>query len=474
MAMKLAFYGDDFTGSTDALEVLTFAGLNCALFLQVPDDAMLRKFGPFDAIGVAGASRAMSPKEMDAHLAPVLEAMARLPVPLVHYKVCSTFDSSPAMGSIGHVMALARAAFSDAAIPIVAATPGLARYCAFGNLFARSATDGQVHRLDRHPIMSVHPVTPMHEADLTRHLGLQTDMPVAGFTLPSFELGRDAMDAELHRLVQAMQGGAILFDGMSATHLTDTGRMLEALAQARVTAQGHASPLFCVGGSGLEYALTQWWHEQGHRVTTTVSMDRFAGVSQVLAVSGSASPLSGLQIDAALAAGFVDLPVDAAALVSTHDAQAELDRLTSQALDALRQGHSVILHTAKGPKDVRIDAMVSALAQQGMDQDAARHAGGRRLGQQLGEVVDVVLRAYPLQRLLLSGGDTSSLITQRLAPEALRVAARLAPGAPLCRLISSQPHLATLEVALKGGQMGQANYFVKALRGTSDANSPFH
>ena len=52
--MKLAFYGDDFTGSTDALEVLAFAGLNCALFLDVPDEQTLREFGPFDAIGVAG------------------------------------------------------------------------------------------------------------------------------------------------------------------------------------------------------------------------------------------------------------------------------------------------------------------------------------------------------------------------------------------------------------------------------------
>ena len=59
--LKLAFYGDDFTGSTDALEVLAFAGLDCALFLDVPDEQTLRELGPFDAIGVAGASRAMSP-----------------------------------------------------------------------------------------------------------------------------------------------------------------------------------------------------------------------------------------------------------------------------------------------------------------------------------------------------------------------------------------------------------------------------
>lgn len=140
--LRLAFYGDDFTGSTDALEVLAFAGLRCALFLRVPDAETLRALGPFDAIGIAGDSRGMSPAEMEQALPPVLAAMARLPTSLLHYKVCSTFDSSPAVGSIGRAMDLARAACGDGTIPIVAGTPALGRYCLFGNLFARSGTDG--------------------------------------------------------------------------------------------------------------------------------------------------------------------------------------------------------------------------------------------------------------------------------------------------------------------------------------------
>jgi uncharacterized protein YgbK (DUF1537 family) len=461
--MKLAFYGDDFTGSTDALEVLAFAGLNCALFLDVPDAQALRELGPFDAIGVAGASRAMSPAEMDAQLAPVLAAMSRLPVALVHYKVCSTFDSSPAIGSIGRVMDLSRAAFGDSAIPIVAATPALGRYCAFGNLFARSATDGRVHRIDRHPIMSVHPVTPMHEGDLARHLGAQTAMPIAGFTLPQFALDREAMAAEFGRLVDSTRGGAVLLDGTTTEQLTDTGRLLDGLARGRET------PLFCIGGSGLEYALTQWWREAGVLPAAPTTHDRFEGVPQVLAVSGSASPLSALQIDAALAAGFADLAIDAAALVAGSDPGAELARLAEQALLALRAGRSVMLHSARGPQDPRIEAMLAALTRQGMTREQARHEGGRLLGQRLGQLVDGLLRAHRLERLLLSGGDTSSHVTQRLAPQALRVLARLAPGAPLCRAISREPHLAQLEIALKGGQMGQPDYFVKALRGTADA-----
>ena len=470
--LRLAFYGDDFTGSTDALEVLAFAGLRCALFLRVPDESTLRELGPFDAIGIAGDSRGMSPAEMDQALPPVLAAMAGLPASILHYKVCSTFDSSPAVGSIGRVMDLARAAFGDGAIPIVAGTPALGRYCLFGNLFARSGTDGQVHRLDRHPIMSTHPLTPMHEADLSRHLAAQTMQTIAKFTLPNFAADRQAMDAELARLTSEV-GGAVLFDAATPAHLTDVGRLLEGLANPQNgpgQRNERSRPLFCVGSSGLEYALTQWWRESGATTAAaaadcSVNVDSFEAVPQLLAVSGSASPLSALQIDAALAAGFTDLPVDAAALVAESGWQHSHAALTERAIAALREGRSVMLHTARGPQDPRIAAMLDTLVSHGASRDEARHQGGRLLGQRLGELVESVLRAVSLRRLVLSGGDTSSQITQRLAPDALRIAARLAPGAPLCNVSSRQPHLRSLQIALKGGQMGQADYFVAALRG---------
>lgn len=460
--LRLAFYGDDFTGSTDALEVLAFAGLRCALFLKVPDAATLRDLGPFDAIGVAGDSRGMSPAEMDVQLAPVLAALAHLPAALVHYKVCSTFDSSPTIGSIGRVMELARSSFGDGTLPIVAGTPGLARYCVFGNLYARSNTDGQVHRIDRHPIMSVHPVTPMTEADLALHLGAQTSLPIAKFTLPSFALDRASMDREVERLVKS-GAAAVLFDGTTAAQMTDIGRLLEGLCRDR------GRPVFAVGGSGLEYAMTQWWRASGTTENSVPDYAHFDPVSQVLAVSGSASPLSALQIDAALAAGFVDLPIDAQALVAGDGWQQALNQLAEQAIAALRRGASVMLHTARGPQDARIATMLDALIARGKTRNEAKHEGGRLLGQRLGLLVDAILNTVPLRRLLLSGGDTSSQITQKLAPEALVVAARLAPGAPLCRVLSRQPHLHDLQIALKGGQMGQADYFVRALRGSAAA-----
>ena len=47
-----------------------------------------------------------------------------------------------------------------------------------GNLFARSGLDSEPSRLDRHPTMSRHPVTPMDEADLRLLLAKQTQLAV--------------------------------------------------------------------------------------------------------------------------------------------------------------------------------------------------------------------------------------------------------------------------------------------------------
>ena len=458
-SLRLAFYGDDFTGSTDALEVLAFAGLRCALFLDPPSAATLQEFDGFDAIGIAGDSRGMSPAEMDDQLPAIFKALGDLNAPIVHYKVCSTFDSSPLIGSIGRVMELARQTFGATFIPIVAATPALARYCVFGHLFARSGTDGKTYRIDRHPIMSLHPVTPMGESDLTRHLARQTPLSIDKFVVANFAGDRIGMDAQLAALVSGAPD-AVLFDGLTPAHMLEVGRLLDAHAQQH-------PPAFVVGSSGVEYALTQWWRECDQQAFSSPDYASFAAVQKVLAISGSASALSALQIDAAIKAGFADVPVDASALVDAHRWEAASSKLVSSVLALLQQGRSVMLHTARGPADPRIEAMISSLVSPGTSKAQAIHGGGRLLGMRLGLIVQAILLAAPLHRLVLSGGDTSSQITRVLAPDALEIEARLAPGAPLCRVISKQPHLRALQVALKGGQMGDERYFVRALQGTA-------
>ncbi len=457
--LRLAFYGDDFTGSTDALEVLALAGMQTALLLKPPTPELLAHFPPLDAVGVAGDSRAMTPAEMDEHLPPVFAALAQCGAPIVHYKVCSTFDSAPGIGSIGHTMEIAQKIFRNRFIPVVGSTPALQRYCLFGHLFARSGTDGRMYRIDRHPIMSVHPVTPADDSDLQVNLQRQGALSVARLEFPAIEPGLASAVAALQDVLSG-QPQAVLIDSASERQQTTVGGLLDGLAQRE-------APLFTVGPSGVEYALTQWWRERGELGDSDPAYEHFDAAEQVLAISGSASKLSMQQIDAALAAGFYGVAVDAVALLDDTRWSEASRALIADVLAALSSGRSVILHTARGPDDPRIEQTLDALRARGWSTERARQEGGRLLGQRLGEITRSLLQQHPLRRLLLSGGDTSSQVTQVLGPDGLVVAARLTRGAPLCRFVApGQSWLDGVEVALKGGQMGDASFFETARVGT--------
>ena len=171
--LLLAYYGDDFTGSTDAMEAMTAAGVPTVLFLEPPARALLERFPGVRCVGLAGSSRGRSPEWMRAHLPAAFASLAALGAPILQYKVCSTFGSSPAVGSIGCAIDLGVPHRHGRWSPMVVGVPRLRRYQAFGNLFA--SVDGACYRLDRHPTMSRHPVTPMRESDLRIHLRAQTE-----------------------------------------------------------------------------------------------------------------------------------------------------------------------------------------------------------------------------------------------------------------------------------------------------------
>src|SRR5688500_4005655 len=119
--LLLSFYGDDFTGSTDALESLARGGVRTVLFTRPPTPQQLAKYDGLGAFGVAGMTRAMPPDEMERTLHPAFEAMRACGAPIVHYKVCSTFDSSPTIGSIGRAIAVGLEVFGSGIVPGVVA-----------------------------------------------------------------------------------------------------------------------------------------------------------------------------------------------------------------------------------------------------------------------------------------------------------------------------------------------------------------
>ena len=444
----LTFYGDDFTGSTDAMEALAQAGLRTVLFLVPPNAELLsQRFADVRCVGVAGTSRAMTPQEMDIGLMPMLRRLWSLGAPLLHYKVCSTLDSSPAIGNIGHVIDFARASLNGGRpVSVLAGVPALRRYTIFGNHFA--AAGPEIYRLDRHPTMSRHPTTPMDEADLRVHLARQTQAPVSLMSL----LDLDGSDAEVAaRYAERMRAApaALLYDVLDQRRLQAAGRLLWEEAQR--------AQHFVVGSSGVGYALTAHWRASGAIPVDQVRWPRIEPLRQILVLSGSASPMTAQQIAWATQHGFEALRVPAGELAQPQRAAATAGDLLERAHAAFAAGHSVLLYTASGPDDPGIAATRACLA--------SGENSARLLGAALGRIARELLSRLPLRRIVIAGGDTSSYAAQELGLTALEMRAELTPGAPLCRAYSSDARIDGLEVAFKGGQMGGADYFGRARDG---------
>lgn len=436
----VAFYGDDFTGSSAAMEVLAFAGLQTILFLAPPTPERLAHFAHHRAIGIAGVARSRPPAWMDEHLPAAFETLAAIGAPVVHYKVCSTFDSAPHIGSIGRAAEIGQRRFGGW-VPMVVSDPGMGRFQAFGHLFAHA--QGVGYRLDRHPTMSVHPTTPMHEADLGRHLAAQTDLRVGLVDFATMKRG--GADAQLAQ--EIAQGAAIVsLDVLDLETLREAGRLIW-------TAPGD-TPRFVIGSQGVEQALLAHWRAAG-LVPHTAIRGACAQVDRIAAVSGSVSPITAAQIHHAGANGFEPIALDAALAVQDASLATEMQRVTRLAREALESGRDPLVYTASGPDDPRVLAFREAVATSGVSMATVND----RLGAALGDILNALVRQCGLRRVVISGGDTSSHAASRLGIDALTAIAPLSPGVPLCRAHSPDAAIDGLEIALKGGQTGSTDFF---------------
>lgn len=443
----LTYYGDDFTGSTDAMEAMTAAGVPTVLFLSSPTPESLARFPDARCIGMAGSSRGRSPEWMDEELPKAFAALAGLQAPILHYKVCSTFDSSPSMGSIGRAIDWGTQVMPGAWTPTIIGAPRLKRYQVFGHLFA--AVDGVGHRLDRHPTMSRHPVTPMGESDLLRHLAAQTGRRIELIDMVQLR-GRHAQ--ERVAMLQGDDVPVVFIDVLDEETLAAAGRLVW---------EQRGAGLFSASSSGLQYALAAHWRELG-LIPQTPSLPEPVPVASIAVVSGSCSPVTASQIAWARDHGFRTERLDLSMALNTLTRDAEIERVVASAAASLDMQVSPVIFSAEGPDDETVTGFDALAHEAGL----SRPEAARIVGATLAEVMRRMLDRTSLQRIVVAGGDSSGEVTSALGIDALTVMAGLAPGAPLCRAWSRMERRDGLEIVLKGGQIGAVDFFALARDGS--------
>ncbi len=457
----LSYYGDDFTGSTDVMESLALNGIPTALFLEAPEKEEVEQFrlklavGAKDgdhslkAFGVAGIARSWSPEKMQVELPAIFSKIRQIPSEFFQYKICSTFDSSPEIGNIGCAVDIAMKYFPSSIIPLIVGAPFLNRFVVFGNLFAR--VHDTTYRLDRHPTMSKHPVTPMNESDLIQHMQLQTDREFELWDV--FRLNGEYGDtAEAFTKLPTHEGKFVLFDTLTVEHLNTIGSLLIDHARQR--------PQAIIGSSGADYALA--FHLQRLKLIKPVKATISPGRAEhMIVVTGSCAPATQGQIEYMEQLGHPGIRMNSLKLIQPSQREEEIHQIFTMADSAIREGQVPIVYTAKGPEDPFFLQTKELLSKrESSDRDTGKLLAGAQ-----GIIIQQLIERWGKLRVVVAGGDTSGYVSKTLGLYALETLCPMAPGVPLCIAHSKDPRYDGLEICLKGGQNGNEKFFSSILEG---------
>ncbi|WP_104136090.1 four-carbon acid sugar kinase family protein [Cryobacterium sp. Y62] len=421
----LTFYGDDFTGSVDVLLQYQWFGLTGVIFLGLPSQPELEEAArKFDVVGIAGTTRSMLPDRIRATLRPAFERLALLKPALVQYKVCSTADSSPTIGSFAPAFELGRELFGLHPVPFLVAQPDLKRYTVYSNHFAGDR--GTIYRLDRQPVMANHPITPMRESDLTSHLEAQLEERIGAVTLQDLHAdgGRAA-----YAFADINENPAVVIDALTEPDLREAGTLIMRTALETGTA-------FAVGSGGLSVAVASGLVD----VRPHVEPSLLPADGPCLAVSGSCSALTDDQIAAALSAGWEGILLDPQLVASDPDSAVSAS--ASVAAAAIAAGRSAVVYTC-GPNQLSV----------------AHAPSVEVVSRALAQIILEVRSSAHVTRVIICGGDTSGHVVTALEASSLSSTARVGTYTLLLELHSEDPRVDGLEVVLKGGQIGERNFF---------------
>ncbi|WP_193176974.1 3-oxo-tetronate kinase [Oricola nitratireducens] len=416
--MLLGAVADDLTGATDLSLMLSREGMKTIQVIDVPQQGF--DFGDADAVVVALKSRTVPVNEAVSMSLQSARALLAAGAEQLLFKYCSTFDSTDE-GNIGPVAeALMELVGTDLTIACPA-FPAAGRSIYQGHLFV----GGKL--LSESP-MKDHPLTPMRDANLVRFLQRQTKGKVGLVDLVSVEAGAQSVRDAF---------AAARADGIRIV-------IVDAIRDADLRTIGEACygmPLI-TGGSGIAMGLPANFRAAGKLELREPAQTLAAPAGRAVIIAGSCSVATRGQIEAAIAAGVPALQVGALEIADGKISAAEIvDWIVANS-----DGRPPLVYSSADP-----DVVGSVQAELG------RERAGQLVEDMLAEVGKRLL-GHGFTRFLIAGGETSGAVVSALGVNALEIGPEIDPGVPWTRSSGG----ARLALALKSGNFGSRDFFVKA------------
>jgi uncharacterized protein YgbK (DUF1537 family) len=340
----------------------------------------------------------------------------------IYFKYCSTFDST-ANGNIGPVAeALMRALETDFTIA-TPAFPENKRFVFQGHLFLGD-------QLLNESGMQNHPLTPMHDSNLVRVLQSQCQLPIGFIDHQCVNEGSQRIEAKFQDLRSNSVGIAIV-DAISNRDLYEIGRACKSL------------PLV-TGASGIAIGLPQNFSLS--EASQAELLPAATGLQAIL--SGSCSQASNLQVATFIKAGLPAYQINPLALTSNPDT---IQHALDWAIAHVQQGPVLIYSTADP------DAVKAIQNQLGIAE------AGNLIENALAAIAQGLVAAG-VRQLIVAGGEVSGACVQALGIKQLQIGAQIDPGVPWCYANSEIIENQGIHLALKSGNFGSPDFFLKSFR----------
>lgn len=420
MTALLGCIADDFTGGTDLAGMLVKAGMRTVQLIGVPN-------GPapddVDAIVIALKSRTSPADEAVVESLAALRWLQEAGCRQFYSKYCSTFDSTP-RGNIGPVAEALMQALNTNFTIACPAFPANGRTIYKGYLFVGN-------ELLSESGMRNHPLTPMTDASLVRVLQQQVTGKVGLADYSVVEKGAAAIGERFTALREQGCGFAVV-DAVSNRDLESIGAACADL------------PLV-TGGSGIALGLPENFRRRGllARHDAADQLPATGGLRAV--ISGSCSVATQKQV-AVMRGQAPAFHVDPLQLARGTD-------VVAAALDwaAAHVGQvPVLIYATATPETVR-----AVQAQLGVER-----AGS--LVEQALAAIALGLVKLGVGQLIVAGGETAGAVVKALGVSGLRIGPEIDPGVPWTAALQGQSSGRPLALALKSGNFGSEDFFLKA------------
>jgi len=407
--LVLGCIADDFTGATDLANNLVRSGMRVVLTVDVPGatDAI-----EADAVVIALKSRTIAASAAAEQSLRACRWLRQRGATQIYFKICSTFDSTPA-GNIGPVIEALMEELHCGFSVATPAFPETGRTVVHGHLFLGDtllSESGMRH----------HPLTPMTDANLVRVLQAQlnpsSSRKVGLIDYRAVATSADAIRARMTELQR--EGFAVAI--VDALNDEDLGRLGVALKDAP----------FLTAGSGLGDALPRNW---GFSPQNRPGLPPARGRKAILA--GSCSTATNGQVRNFTHDGGASFALEPEKLAA--DFASQIADVLARAEEYWRaENERPILIYSTAPSET-VDPVYANIVEKAMA-ECARALVQRGVGS-----------------LVVAGGETAGVCVQALEIRLMQIGPQIDPGVPWC-------YANGLHLALKSGNFGSPDFFLKA------------